>query len=441
MTVAGEPQVALPRPCSRGNDRQEPRMRDMLDGVGCAVHLDDRVETLTRRPEAPARDRQGVRRRAEAADPRRADGARWAATRSPCCSAWSATRSAAGTAIVYITHRLAEVRELADRVTVLRDGTAARHRDRRRHHRRRAARAHRRAQLDSTFPDKHVADAERRATDFVRRRTRPGAGFADVSFAAATRGEIIGVAGVVGNGQSELLRALAGLEPFTGTRHASTARQLSRQQLLQPRRLHAGRPARRGSDDEPVGAGERRAVGAQEVPVGRVRSAAAARSSVVERCAQLASVKAPSMDATVSPPLRRQPAEGRDVPGAAVRAAARWSPTSPPRASTSARAPRSTGSCARSSTRGVPVVVASSDAKELEGLCDQVHRDVARPRRRDSCAATTSPRSGSSAPRSVDHPHREVARQAADRRAEAQARTRCAGSCRATTRRPCSCWS
>ena len=43
-----------------------------------------------------------------------------------------------------------------------------------------------------------------------------GPGFVAVS-ATATRGEIIGVAGVVGNGQSELLRALAGLESFTGT--------------------------------------------------------------------------------------------------------------------------------------------------------------------------------------------------------------------------------
>ena len=43
-----------------------------------------------------------------------------------------------------------------------------------------------------------------------------GNGFSDVSFTAG-KGEIVGVAGVVGNGQTALLRALAGLERSTGS--------------------------------------------------------------------------------------------------------------------------------------------------------------------------------------------------------------------------------
>ena len=70
---------------------------------------------------------------------------------------------AAGTAVVYITHRLAEVRELADRVTVLRDG------------RLRGTSAVAEIsddellaliigrKLDSTFPPKHDADADEAA--------------------------------------------------------------------------------------------------------------------------------------------------------------------------------------------------------------------------------------------------------------------------------------
>ena len=59
-----------------------------------------------------------------------------------------------------------------------------------------------------------------------------------------SRGEIIGVAGVAGNGQSELMRALAGLLPSIGEIH------LGGRSLKQPRasarsRFHALGPARR----------------------------------------------------------------------------------------------------------------------------------------------------------------------------------------------------
>ena len=42
-----------------------------------------------------------------------------------------------------------------------------------------------------------------------------GGGFHDISFDVA-RGQIVGVAGVEGNGQSQLMRALAGLQPSEG---------------------------------------------------------------------------------------------------------------------------------------------------------------------------------------------------------------------------------
>src|SRR5262249_23503690 len=119
-------------------------------------------------------------------------------------------RSAAseGTAVVYITHRLAEVRELADRVTVLRDG------------RNRGTVLVDQVtddelltmiigrQLEHAFPAKHVAAQGERPLLAVSGISGPG--FSDVSL-TGYRGEIIGVAGVVGNGQAELLRALAGL--------------------------------------------------------------------------------------------------------------------------------------------------------------------------------------------------------------------------------------
>ncbi len=69
-------------------------------------------------------------------------------------------------------------------------------------------------QLEYTFPAKQLAPEDESPVLAVEGLS--GSGFSDVSF-AAKRGEIIGVAGVVGNGQSELLRALAGLDGHNGT--------------------------------------------------------------------------------------------------------------------------------------------------------------------------------------------------------------------------------
>ena len=117
-----------------------------------------------------------------------------------------------GAAVIYITHRLAELRQIAHRVTVLRDGAV----------RGSAPVTDVTDQqllgmivgrtLGSTFPPKAAGVA--RSTNFSV-RSLCGRKFKDVSFEAAP-GEIVGVAGVAGNGQAELMRALAGLEPSTG---------------------------------------------------------------------------------------------------------------------------------------------------------------------------------------------------------------------------------
>ncbi len=119
---------------------------------------------------------------------------------------------AKGTAVIYITHRLAELRRIADRVTVLRDGR----------HRGTAMVADVSNQdllnmivgrtLASAFPPK-CPDAAPPVNFTVTGLT--GAKFTDVGFEVG-RGQILGVAGVEGNGQAELMRALAGLLPATG---------------------------------------------------------------------------------------------------------------------------------------------------------------------------------------------------------------------------------
>ena len=124
-----------------------------------------------------------------------------------------------GKAVILITHKLSEIMAVTDRVSVMRDGAAV---------------AHRRT-AETTAPE--LAEL------MVGRRVRPAAAPAparpgrallrvegvtvrdaagaarvdDVSFVVHA-GEIVGIAGIAGNGQSELLEALAGLRPVAAGR-------------------------------------------------------------------------------------------------------------------------------------------------------------------------------------------------------------------------------
>ncbi|HKI92396.1 MAG TPA: sugar ABC transporter ATP-binding protein, partial [Gaiellaceae bacterium] len=117
-----------------------------------------------------------------------------------------------GTAVVYISHRLPEVLRIADRITVLRDGEArgtlpaegASEED--------VLRLIVGREVDQLFPEKHGPTDERHTLS-VRGLTGPR--FHDVDLEVRP-GEIVGLAGVEGNGQREFLRALAGLLPATG---------------------------------------------------------------------------------------------------------------------------------------------------------------------------------------------------------------------------------
>ncbi len=68
--------------------------------------------------------------------------------------------------------------------------------------------------LGSTFPPKATRTPE--GTSISPSSRLSGPKFKDVSFDVSP-GQILGVAGVAGNGQSELMRALAGLQPSDGT--------------------------------------------------------------------------------------------------------------------------------------------------------------------------------------------------------------------------------
>ena len=121
--------------------------------------------------------------------------------------------TAAGTAVVYISHRLPEVQRIADRITVLRDGetrgtVAAASVSEAEILRLIIGRA-----VDQAFPAK--AEIAPGTEPLLSVRGLSGPRFNDVSLDVRP-GEIVGLAGVEGNGQREFLRALAGLLRASG---------------------------------------------------------------------------------------------------------------------------------------------------------------------------------------------------------------------------------
>jgi ribose transport system ATP-binding protein len=114
-----------------------------------------------------------------------------------------------GISIIYISHFLEEVKRLASRLTVLRDGSVVGTRD-----------------VATTIPSEIVSLMVGRDVDELYPRTarHPGEILLTANQLAGTpkptnatfelrRGEVLGIAGVVGSGRTELLRTLFGLDP------------------------------------------------------------------------------------------------------------------------------------------------------------------------------------------------------------------------------------
>jgi ABC-type sugar transport system ATPase subunit len=116
-----------------------------------------------------------------------------------------------GTAVLYVSHRLDEVRGLADWITVLRGGRhiatlpAAGITDNSQLIELMLGRP-----LDDFFPSR--GDARGAPVFAVQGLTRRGA-FEDVSFSLRA-GEILGIAGLIGAGRTEVMRAIFGADPL-----------------------------------------------------------------------------------------------------------------------------------------------------------------------------------------------------------------------------------
>jgi ribose transport system ATP-binding protein len=211
LTVAENMAIAAPRDLGLRGSSLRDWMKEQLDRIGLEVPLGTRIEELTvgqrqlleltkalalepkvlilDEPTAPLGEQMvdKVFEQVKAATDRQA-------------------------AVIYISHRLPEVRRIADRVTVMRDGEV-----------RGTAPIGEMSdeemlqlivgrKLEMAFPEKPAHQVEEPA---LRVDGLSGAGFNEVELEVGPR-EIVGLAGIAGNGQTEFVRALAGLERASG---------------------------------------------------------------------------------------------------------------------------------------------------------------------------------------------------------------------------------
>ncbi len=120
---------------------------------------------------------------------------------------------AQGVAIIYISHRFEELFRLADRVTVLRDGNSIETRPMKGTSTQDLIRLMVGREVTAVFP-KHQVELGDTALE-VRNISCKRLGVRNVSL-SVRRGEILGLAGLVGSGRTQFAEALFGLAPLDG---------------------------------------------------------------------------------------------------------------------------------------------------------------------------------------------------------------------------------
>ena len=365
MTVAENIRVAVPagRMSTGGSTRAW--MADLLRTVGSTVRLHDRVDAL-----GVAEKQLLEVAKAVALEPKvlilDEPTAPLGADQTEMLFEQVRQATARGCAVIYITHRMAEVRRIADEVTVLRDG--------------RLRGSSRVADVDddgllrmiigrelaAAFPPKNTTSLD--APEVLDVKGLSGEGFHDASM-GVRRGEIVGLAGIVGNGQSEFLRALAGLVRSTG--HITLdGRPIAGRELVD---ATAYMPADRHAEALMTTMSVRENAAVSALPalatagvIDRERE----RAAVDEEVRRLA-VKTASIDTNVMALSGGN--QQKVVLARALLADPKILLADEPTQGVDVGARAEIYQIMRDvAASGVPVVVVSSDAKELEGLCDRV---------------------------------------------------------------------
>ncbi len=363
LSVLENLRVALPDSVFAGKPEQD-MARDMLAAVGLDVPLRLRAEALT-----VAQKHLLELAKALALKPKLLilDEPTASLDQDATDMLFSRVRDVvqSGTSVIYITHRLAEIRQIAHRVTVLRDG-----------------RVRGTALVDAISDSDLLALIVGRAmgSAFPRKAVGTGksvsfsvSGFSargcrDISF-DVPKGEIIGIAGVAGNGQSHLMRALAGLVPSEG-KVVLNGRDVSVRELL-------GKSAYMPSDRHTEGLAsgltvrENAAFGALEKFASNGLVSRKKELELVTRTFGSLAVKAPSIEAPILSLSGGN--QQKIVMSRALLSEPRLIVADEPTQGVDVGARAEIYRILRDvSDQGTAVIVNSSDAAELEGLCDKV---------------------------------------------------------------------
>jgi len=277
--------------------------------------------------------------------------------------------TARGTAVVYISHRLADVKTIADRITVLRDGQT-----------RGTSNADEISEqeilqlvvgraVDSAFPPKAPQLSEEvvlRVEDFSSGRAR------GVTL-TAHQGEILGLAGIDGNGQQDVIRGLAGLQPSRGAVRLRGAALDVSSPIRAARSGISHLPADRHADGLFLSMSLRENLSALVLPgmskLGVMKPKAErtyAKSQAGQVGAKISSIEQPA--STLSGGNQQKILLGRVLSvGADVLLAAE-----PTRGVDVGSRLEIYQTMRKLVAEGKTVIVMSSDAMELEGLCDRV---------------------------------------------------------------------
>jgi ribose transport system ATP-binding protein len=368
LTVAENMAIAAPRGLGLRGAALRGWMKEQLDRIGLVVPLGARVEDLT------VGQRQLLElTKALALEPRVLilDEPTAPLGEQMVEKVFEQVRAATErqAAVIYISHRLPEVRRIADHVTVMRDGEVRGNAPIDEMSDEEMLRLIVGRKLEAAFPDKPPHQPEAPA---LRVANLSGGNFSGIEMEVAPR-EIVGLAGIAGNGQTEFLRALAGLEKASG------------EVRLGDRKLKLGRSKAANDAGVVYLSADRHGEGLVMSFSVRENAALSAlghyshagfvsrreeSEAVIEQADDL-DVKAPSISTLVS-----SLSGGNQQKVALARALLSKpslvlvdEPTQGVDAGARVEIYRNLREIA---AEGIPVIVASSDSLELEGLCDRI---------------------------------------------------------------------